>query len=199
LSDKRKKLEVQRLTESWFYWKTISWFDELDLLGHVCNFPYVNELDSFISSLKSYMFVHFVEKWSGSYHKENCHDENCSRILVVDGNHKVNRLKCAFKKKSHYVKEVGEVETGCLNTPKRGSYFLEAHTDTANSIKVIFRNRPYNCLISQVKIVRSQKLSSKNPEIHSSFEKPDGRVFYLVSYETDAIPFWVSRKQIPST
>jgi hypothetical protein len=67
-SFKRDQLQVKRLTESWFYFKALNWFDEVKLLTQFNQFPPIESLDQFLLEIKSHVFEHFVKKWSGSFH-----------------------------------------------------------------------------------------------------------------------------------
>jgi hypothetical protein len=60
--------------------------------GLLASDPYVQDLDTIINGLRKHLFSHFVNKWS-SHH---CDHSNCKKALNIDGNHKVNRLKCMY-------------------------------------------------------------------------------------------------------
>ena len=46
----------------------------------------------------------------------------------MDGNWKVNRTKCLAGTIVVDTKEYGQIETGCRNTPLRGSYYCALHS-----------------------------------------------------------------------
>ena len=95
-SNKRCVLNRRRLSESWFYYKFIQYYNEFN--GGLENFPmpFVKDLDVELNKIKQSVQSHFIKKWSSDYHLKKCINLNCSTAVVMDGNHKINRIKCLY-------------------------------------------------------------------------------------------------------
>ena len=72
--------------------------------------------------IKSKLFPLFVERWSSVSHKEICKTETCSKALVIDGNWKVNRMKCIYSKVNIQCLELGSVQIGCPMSPTKSTF-----------------------------------------------------------------------------
>ena len=83
--------------------------------------------------MKKDFVSNFTRKWSTHRHKVS--KEPCNKILVLDGNWKCNRLKCAYDNVWRKSNEFGEYRVGCKNTPEKLSYFCDEHKD----YEMIFR------------------------------------------------------------
>ena len=94
-----------RLIEAWFYYKFISLKNELKETNLHAFF--IKDLDLNISGLNPMLRNFFTNKWNGLAHRNYCRDANCSKLLVVDGNHKCTRLRCMFENVEFHVKEIG--------------------------------------------------------------------------------------------
>lgn len=90
---KHIQLEEKRLSEVWFYFNYLKVKKNFEKQQEVCAF-YVKDLDKNIKTQNSKLFSIFTKKWSGIYHSSACKDENCSKVISIDGNYKINRLKC---------------------------------------------------------------------------------------------------------
>ena len=95
-SENRFKLIDKRLSEAWFSFNVLILSNEINLDFKSLKISHIKNLDILIESLENDYFCHFVKKWSGDHHKSNCHNENCSKCIVIDGCHKINRLTCMF-------------------------------------------------------------------------------------------------------
>jgi len=103
----RVYLEEKRLIENWFFYKAMKFSEEYFFGLDGLPFPYLNNLDHYLRSLKPYLLPYFCKKWSGIYHKSLCCHNNCSLTINLDGNFKCNRLKCMFEEVFMKVPEIG--------------------------------------------------------------------------------------------
>lgn len=85
----------------------------------------VHPIDSVLSSLLLDFQANFTKTWSKHTHVSS--KEPCNKIIVIDGNWKINRAKCAADNIWRKSLEFGEYRIGCPNTPERGSYFCDSH------------------------------------------------------------------------
>lgn len=102
----REKLEKKRLIENWFYYRYLFTFMEIYPFKKIQAF-YINLLDENLDLLNKSLFQHFAKKWSGTHHFSMCKDKNCAKSISVDGNHKVNRLKCLYEENIVSFRELG--------------------------------------------------------------------------------------------
>ncbi|RNA29471.1 hypothetical protein BpHYR1_048712 [Brachionus plicatilis] len=58
------------------------------------NLKLTAELDENLLDLNKKLLPYFCRKWSGDEHKKFCKRKDCRKVLSVDGNYKINRLKC---------------------------------------------------------------------------------------------------------
>ena len=56
--------------------------------------PTAETSDTALEAKRRTLFPLFVNKWTGYAHLHNCKHTECSRLLNIDGNWKINRLKC---------------------------------------------------------------------------------------------------------
>ena len=97
------------------------------------------------------MFKNFVKKWSAHRHAKPT--ENCNKILVLDGNWKVSRLKCTYDNLWYKTAEFGECRVGCTNTPERFSYYCKEHSSYELEFDVDgekLRVKPKDILVSKL-------------------------------------------------
>ncbi|CAF1047938.1 unnamed protein product [Brachionus calyciflorus] len=206
-----KLLEEKRISECWFYYKYLKTSKELE--ENNVEMFYLKDINHNISNLNKKLSPYFTSKWSGNNHTINCKADNCSQIISIDGNYKINRLKCFFSSTKIKSEEFGKkclnfnliqkhqylfrlilenIEIGCLNTPIRGSYFCEEHKKLDPNFKFRYGEKFFQCNLSQIKqkngIISKQKL-----KIYDSFLNNKDQIFYLVDYQDDC-PFWISEK-----
>ena len=103
---KRCILNRERLSEAWFYYRFIVCYNEIYSDFENCPMPFVKDLDIELNKIKSQLQPHFIKKWSTDCHTKNCINLLCSTAIVIDGNHKINRLKCLFEDKFVKVPEL---------------------------------------------------------------------------------------------
>ena len=92
----------------------------------------------------------FTRKWSRHTHQEL--NEPCNKILVLDGNWKCNRLKCAYDNVWRRSAEFGEYRVGCKNTPERLSYFCLDHKNYEMEFRKgddVFKLKPKDIKLSR--------------------------------------------------
>ncbi len=69
INNDRNVLIEKRLTEGWFYYRTLLFYFEINQTFEGFNFVYLQDLNENINSLKKFMLPHFIKKWSGNYIK----------------------------------------------------------------------------------------------------------------------------------
>ena len=81
----------------------------------------IDECNDYFLSIKSDLYKNFVGFWT--QHKrftKTCDPNTCSKIFIVDGHQKANRLVCQYKNVfDHSISELGAVQMGCLYSPLR--------------------------------------------------------------------------------
>ena len=110
----------------------------------------MHPIDQAIKDIKPLLVKNFTHKWSQHVHAQA--KENCNKIVIMDGNWKLTRLKCAYDNYWRKSDEFKEYRVGCPNTPERLSYFCSEH----RSNRLIFRkNDEYiEVLPKDIKITR---------------------------------------------
>ena len=151
-SNKRCILNRIRLTETWFYYRFIMYYNELKNGLENFPMPYMKNLTTELNNIRSSFQPHFIKKWSSDNHLKKCNNLLCSTAIVVDGNHKINRLKCVYD--DQYVK-IPELETmkqtGCKKTPSLNSYFCESHKSQSSLKNFKFRKSFLSIDINTIK------------------------------------------------
>ncbi|CAF1031328.1 unnamed protein product [Adineta ricciae] len=81
----------------------------------------IDECNDYFFSIKDEMYKNFVYFWTQHQRfTRTCDPQTCSRIFIVDGHQKANRLICQYKDVfDHSISEMGPVQTGCLFSPLR--------------------------------------------------------------------------------
>ena len=81
----------------------------------------VDECNAYFLKLKSELYKNFVAFWTD--HRRftlNCDSATCSKVFIVDGHQKANRLVCQYKDVfDSSIPELGPVQMGCLYSPLR--------------------------------------------------------------------------------
>jgi hypothetical protein len=85
----------------------------------------MTSIDDAINKISGSLFKVFTSKWS--QHQHNNDVSNCTLTLTYDGNWKLDRSKCCYENKWINCNEFGDIQTGCLNTPMKKSYFCHEH------------------------------------------------------------------------
>ncbi|CAF1017018.1 unnamed protein product [Brachionus calyciflorus] len=195
LINKRQNLEEKRLTETWFYYRFI--LGKYDfLLEEKIEAFYVNKLDENLQRFNNSIQKSFIKKWSSKDHLNNCKHNDCSFSISIDGNHKINRLKCMYDNVSIKQNEFGDFKIGCLNSPLRNSYYCKSHSSVDEKMTFNYEDKQFKCNVSQIKCRQPGRLEGKNLKIHDSFIDHNENLFYLVNYDYED-PFWAGEKQIP--
>jgi hypothetical protein len=102
----RDELTEERITENWLYYKMIQF--QLEKNGSIdsMTFKPMYELDIALREIKSQFMPFLAKKWSGEHHMSNCTSQSCSRIICIDGDWKINRLRCMYEKDTMSVQEI---------------------------------------------------------------------------------------------
>ncbi|UJR12598.1 hypothetical protein I4U23_016773 [Adineta vaga] len=81
----------------------------------------VDECNDFFLMIKSDLYEKFVNFWTRHQRfTRTCDPATCSRVFIVDGHQKANRLICQHKNVfDNTIPELGSVQVGCLYTPLR--------------------------------------------------------------------------------
>lgn len=104
-NEKRCILNRKRLAEVWFYYRFILFYKELNKDLENFPMPYIKNLNNELVNIKASLQPYFIKKWSGESHSK-CVHSLCSKAIVIDGNHKVNRSKCFYDLNSFQVPEL---------------------------------------------------------------------------------------------
>ncbi|CAF0844130.1 unnamed protein product [Brachionus calyciflorus] len=186
-------LQEKRLTETWFYYN----FLRRIINNETKNLEafYVNQLDTNLEQINSTVFTLFSKKWSGPCHRDRCLDQNCCKVIGIDGNYKINRLKCMYSFVELHCDEIDNIQIGCPNTPLKGSYYCEEHSTIDQKVLFKYGDKYIKCNLSQVQ-PKSGRVSTENLIIYDSFVNKKDHVLYLVSNDSNN-PFWVTENQIP--
>ena len=99
------KLCNKRLAETWFYYRYV--LCNIELQNYNMDAFFIKDLDSYLARISTTLVRNFTNKWSSSQHTNKCFNDKCCNCLVIDGNHKVNRLKCCYENVDYQVKELG--------------------------------------------------------------------------------------------
>ena len=104
--ESRKILNPKRLAEGWIYLQIL--LLELDTYGTLSNIKGidVSEINDYLSNIRHTLLPYFIEKWSGIANKNDCINKKCWVALNIDGLHKINLLKCIYKK-DYNIPEIG--------------------------------------------------------------------------------------------
>ncbi len=86
----------------------------------------VDECNNYFLSIKFDLYKHFVGFWTQHQRfTRKCDPALCSKIFIVDGHQKANRLVCQYKDVfDDTISELGPVQVGCLYSPLRKGMFL---------------------------------------------------------------------------
>ncbi len=82
---------------------------------------YVNECNDYFLAIKFELYKHFFNFWT-NYQRftRRCDPVTCSKVFIVDGHQKANRLVCQYKDVfDSSIPERGPVQMGCLYSPLR--------------------------------------------------------------------------------
>jgi hypothetical protein len=81
----------------------------------------IEECNDYFLMIKCELYKHFVGFWT--QHKrftKRCDPATCSKVFIVDGHQKANRLVCQYKDVfDNSISELGPVQMGCLYSPLR--------------------------------------------------------------------------------
>ena len=109
-------------------------------------------IDATILSIKSVLLKNFVAKWSKHHHDIA---ENCKITITMDGLWKDARMKCCYEDQ-YFQTQFGDIQIGCIKSPKPYSYYCDEHQDASLSFivddrimqfkpKDIVSTKIYNC------------------------------------------------------
>jgi hypothetical protein len=92
-----------------------------DINGFLDHKRFVHDLDTALLDLRPSLFEIFTRKWSTHNKMAIKCKNNCSKLLVLDGIHKINRFKCMFNDTEIDILELKDpLITGCIDTPTKG-------------------------------------------------------------------------------
>ena len=81
----------------------------------------IDECNEYFFMIKSGMYTNFVSFWT-QHHRftKKCDAATCSKVFIVDGHQKANRIVCQYKNVfDDSIPELGMVQMGCLYSPLR--------------------------------------------------------------------------------
>jgi hypothetical protein len=119
----RHFLQEKRFTEIWLYYRycKVVYDFRLNNLNNIA-FPEISLLDDALMNIRPTLFELFKNKWAVKSHSSNCKMFDCRNVFVIDGNFKVNRLKCYFNQVYYPFLSGKNIQIGCNKTPKRGNF-----------------------------------------------------------------------------
>lgn len=81
----------------------------------------IGECTTYFLAIKNDLYQSFVAFWSNHQRfSRKCNPSMCSKVFVVDGHQKANRLVCQYKNVFDCsLRELGPVQVGCLYSPLR--------------------------------------------------------------------------------
>lgn len=81
----------------------------------------VDECNPYFLAIKDDLYKNFVSFWTNHQRfTRKCNPNACSKVFIVDGHQKANRLVCQFKNVFDCtIPELGPVQVGCPFTPLR--------------------------------------------------------------------------------
>lgn len=195
----RDQLIEVRLVEDWLYWQFLNFVNDNFHIEHY-EFPKATDIDSEIKLHRQNFFKLFVNKWTGESHHSYCAHPDCSKILNVDGNWKINRLRCMYEGVTLTSEEVKAILIGCPNTPKRNSYFCEKHTVLEPNLCFKINENPQ---LFKIKDIKEHSLNGQTislVKIHDFICIPDDpkSLLYLCEIEKYKTKFiWLKPTNIP--
>lgn len=85
----------------------------------------VDQCTEYFLKIKPQLYQSFVHFWTGHERFTRKCDKNlCSKVFIVDGHQKANRLVCQYKNVFDCtISEIGPVQMGCLYSPLRKGLF----------------------------------------------------------------------------
>jgi hypothetical protein len=199
----RSELNPQLLRDSWFYFQFFKYRNEYPDLHHLV-YPNVEDIDYVLEVIRPGLFKNFALKWSS---KHICKSKDCSKILNVDGNWKLNRLKCMNEDAYLECEELKPIKIGCVKTPNRGSYYCSNHQINEPILHFNVDSIKTKFALSSIKATHIQK-DFKIKKIHDVYcvkkNEHDGKdddenennvdVLYLVDTSESRKPLcWVTR------
>jgi hypothetical protein len=87
----------------------------------------VDECNNYFLTIKSDLYEKFVNFWTRHQRfTRTCDPVTCSKVFIVDGHQKANRLICQYKDVfDNTIPELGSVQMGCLYSPlRKGKLFI---------------------------------------------------------------------------
>ncbi|CAF0966336.1 unnamed protein product [Didymodactylos carnosus] len=106
---------------TWFLWRLCKFFG-MDVKIKV---PFEKDFDKEVLSLQKDCLDHFIRRWSSKRHQSYC-NEDCCKLLVLDGHQKATRRVCAYKTGTIPNEELGAIKVGYPHLPAyKNTYCLE--------------------------------------------------------------------------
>lgn len=100
----------------------------------------VDECNDYFLMIKSELYRNFVAFWTQHQRfSRKCDPHSCSKVFIVDGHQKANRLVCQFKNVfDSTIPEMGSVQVGCMYSPLRKGALVMTHALHSNVLSMIF-------------------------------------------------------------
>ncbi|CAF1265098.1 unnamed protein product [Adineta ricciae] len=92
----------------------------------------VDECNPYFLIIKDELYKNFVAFWTNHQRfSKKCNSQTCSKVFVVDGHQKANRLVCQYKDVFDCsIPELGPVQMGCLYSPLRNGMLAKNSTES---------------------------------------------------------------------
>ncbi len=87
----------------------------------------IDQCTDYFLKIKDELYKHFVRFWTQHQRfTKKCDPTTCSKVFIVDGHQKANRLVCQHKNVfDNTIRELGPVQMGCLFSPLRKGTLFE--------------------------------------------------------------------------
>ncbi|CAF1087926.1 unnamed protein product, partial [Brachionus calyciflorus] len=183
-------LQEKRLIEAWLYYRFKKSQQEfICIKSNISNIDIndygefrlafcVKDIDEHLKLINRYLSKNFTSKWSGNAHHSQCLHKMCSLSVSVDGNHKINRLKCLNSSIYYKSKEFGNILTGCPNTPDRNSYYCAVHKNVDKPLVFNYLETKLKCFPNQIKLKQKGKLGNVSKLcIYDCFVTQDDKIY----------------------
>lgn len=105
----------------------------------------IDQCTEYFLKINPHLYQSFVQFWSQHQRfTRKCDKDMCSRVFIVDGHQKANRLVCQYKNVFDCsISELGPVQMGCLYSPLRKCMFATLHLHSCQ-LDYIARERGFS-------------------------------------------------------
>ncbi|CAF1120798.1 unnamed protein product [Didymodactylos carnosus] len=156
-----KLMDRFHVERTWFLWRLCRFFGK-DVKTKV---PVEKDFDKEILSLQRDCLDLFIRRWSSKRHQSYC-NEDCCKLLVLDGHQKATRRVCAYKIGTIPSEELGAIKVGCPHLPAYKNTYCSEHIGFKPPPEPSKERKLYN-LRNPTQQLICRTLKSDNPNIPS--------------------------------